>query len=478
MLSRKRGLLGIGCLSIGVHTRHSSPAGTPDGILPLPCLVEGEEWVVPEQISGTEGPWVQQQGNPYTKDLLRLQQCTPVKDTKQSACLAEVNTPLQFSVWKKYLADHPDEAFRDYILEGIQQGFRVGFDYQGNKCHPAAGNLKSARENAGVVEEYIAKEVAARRVVGPLTPGEVPGLQTSPFGVIPKRQPGKWRLIVDLSAPEGGSVNDGIDGGLCSLQYVSVEDIVHKIEKMGKGTLLAKVDLKEAYRMVPVHPQDRPLLGMEWEGQVYVDTALPFGLRSAPKIFNALADALEWIVRHRGILEVDHYLDDFIIIGPPQSKGCANSLEVLLETCRQLGVPVAVHKCQGPTTCLEFLGIEIDTIAMELRLPQDKLTRLRTLIGEWRLRKACQKKDLQRLVGHLCHACKVVRPGRRFLRGMFSLLSGSRRSHHYIRLNRQFRADLEWWNVFLSRWNGASMLFEVNMREPQVTMQVPSVWTR
>ena len=218
-------------------------------------------------------------------------------------------------VWKKYLADHPDEAFRDCILEGIQQGFRVGFDYQGNKCHPAAGNLKSARENAGVVEEYIAKEVAAQRVVGPLTPGEVPGLQTSPFGVIPKRQPGKWRLIVDLSAPEGGSVNDGIDGGLCSLQYVSVEDIVHKIEKMGKGTLLAKVDLKEAYRMVPVHPQDRPLLGMEWEGQVYVDTALPFGLHSAPKIFNTLADAVEWIARHRGILEVDHYLDDFIIIG-------------------------------------------------------------------------------------------------------------------------------------------------------------------
>ena len=166
---------------------------------------------------------------------------------------------------------------------------------------------------------------------------------------------------------------------------------------------------------------------MEWEGQVYVDTALPFALRSAPKIFNALADAVEWIARHRGILEVENYLD-FIIIGPPQSKGCANSLEVLLETCRQLGVPIAVHKCQGPTTCLEFLGIEIDTIAMELWLPQEKLTRLRTLIGEWRLRKACQKKDLQRLVGHLCHACKVVRPGRRFLRGMFSLLSGSRRS--------------------------------------------------
>ena len=56
-------------------------------------------------------------------------------------------------------------VFRDYILEGIQEGFRVGYDYQSHKCYPATGNLKSARENAEVVEAYIAKEVAARRVV-------------------------------------------------------------------------------------------------------------------------------------------------------------------------------------------------------------------------------------------------------------------------------------------------------------------------
>ena len=169
--------------------------------------------------------------------------------------------------------------------------------------------------------------------------------------------------------------------------------------------------------------------------------------------------------RSRGI---DHYLDDFIIVGPPQSRGCASSLRVLEETCQQLGVPIAAEKCQGPSACLEFLGIEMDMLAMELCLPQDKLNRLRTLLQGWWPRKACQIKDLQCLVGHLCHACRVVRLGRRFLRGMFLLLSGNRKGHHYIRLNRQFKADLEWWNVFLSQWNGTSMLFKVNMREPQV----------
>ena len=59
------------------------------------------------------------------------------------------------------------------------------------------------------------------------------------------------------------------------------------------STLLSKLDIKNAYRTVPVHPEDRPLLGNKWQGKLFIDTVLQFGLRSAPKIFNAIADALE-----------------------------------------------------------------------------------------------------------------------------------------------------------------------------------------
>ncbi len=55
------------------------------------------------------------------------------------------------------------------------------------------------------------------------------------------------------------------------MSYVSVEDIVATVLKLGRGTLLAKMDIKQAYRNVPVHPQDRWLLGMGWQGEVYVD---------------------------------------------------------------------------------------------------------------------------------------------------------------------------------------------------------------
>ena len=81
-------------------------------------------------------------------------------------------------------------------------------------------------------------------------------------------------------------MNDGISKELCSLSYVRVDDIVPVIQRLGWGTLLAKLDIQAAYmyRTVPVHPDDRQLLGMVWKGSIYIDTTLPFGLRSAPKI--------------------------------------------------------------------------------------------------------------------------------------------------------------------------------------------------
>ena len=90
--------------------------------------------------------------------------------------------------------------------------------------------------------------------------------------MIPKKGVHKWRLILDLSSPEGQKVNDGIQPDLCSLTYVSVcsltyvsvDDAARIIVQAGRGALLAKVDIKSAYWLVPVHPEDRLLLGMAW----------------------------------------------------------------------------------------------------------------------------------------------------------------------------------------------------------------------
>ena len=87
---------------------------------------------------------------------------------------------------------------------------------------------------------------------------------------------------MDLSFAPGRSVNDGIDPETSSLTYIRVDEVANKADQSGKGTSFVKVDISEAYRIVPVHSDDKYLLGINWNGQVYIDATLPFGLCSAP----------------------------------------------------------------------------------------------------------------------------------------------------------------------------------------------------
>ena len=291
--------------------------------------------------------------------------------------LSGVSTPLNLPGWELMLENHPDKQYVDFILNGIRDGFRLGFQRESDKdlvISLARKNMKSADENPQVVRDYLEAELRRGTMLGPLSREEVPEVHLNRFGVIPKSsQPGKWRLIVDLSYPEGRSVNDAISPEQCSLQYVKVDDVVRKLLELGPAALMAKIDIKSAYRIVPVHPDDRYLLGMQWDDKVYVDRALPFGLRSAPKPFSALADALDWVIREHGVEHLWHYLDDYITCGPAGSDECLLNLQLINDVCRHLGVPLAEEKREGPTTSLVFLGILIDTVRGELRLPREKL---------------------------------------------------------------------------------------------------------
>ena len=139
-----------------------------------------------------------------------------------------------------------------------------------------------------------------------------------------------------------------------------------------------------------------------------------FGLRSAPKVFNAVADVLEWHVIRLGVNLIYHYLDNFIVLGPPGSSKCQRDLQLLEVECHKLELPLAKPRHVVPTTCLVFLGIEIDTLARSLMLPEEKLQRLIQTLNEWGDKKVCTHRQLESFIGLLNHACKVVFPGRTF----------------------------------------------------------------
>ena len=137
------------------------------------------------------------------EDLLTLDRCRPSSGSYRLPLGFEsVTTPLVWREWDRCLVNHPDQRFCRYIVEGIQSGFRVGFDYI-SACSSAPGNMVSVHDHPEVIAEYLAEECASGRVLGPLLQEALPTVQCSPFGVIPKGSSGKWRLILNLSAAVG-----------------------------------------------------------------------------------------------------------------------------------------------------------------------------------------------------------------------------------------------------------------------------------
>ena len=100
----------------------------------------------------------------------------------------------------------------------------------------------------------------------------------SPVGVVPKKASGEFRIIHNLLYPEGTSVNDKISFSACSVSYASIEDAIHLVKTSGVGSYMAKTDIKKAFRVVPLCPEDYCLFCFEWNGQFCIDKCLPMGV--------------------------------------------------------------------------------------------------------------------------------------------------------------------------------------------------------
>jgi len=193
---------------------------------------------------------------------------------------------------------------------------------------------------------------------------------------------------------------------------------------------------------------------MCWRNQIFIDTCLPFGLRSAPKLFNTLADLLSWILEQRRVIPLLHYLNDFLLLGPPNSLMCQNNLTTVKEVRLQLGIPLALEKMEEPSDSLTFLGITLETQHMEVSLPPDKLQYIHSEVSSWLMKKKATKREILSLVGLLKHATKVVKPGHTFISWMYSTVAKVKKLFFYTRLTKDFWSDLQWWHMFVTRWNG------------------------
>ncbi len=163
-----------------------------------------------------------------------------------------------------------------------------------------------------------------------------------------------------------------------------------------------------------------------------------------------------------------HYIDDFITVGAPWGSECGDNAVTMHRVCQELGMPIEPEKNEGPATTISFLGLEVDLVAMEVWLPQEKLANVRTLLRRWRGKKATKKRDLLSIIGSLSHACRAIKPGRGYLWRLISLAASVKRLDQFVHLNLEARADIEWWAVFASEWNGTAMMGATPGAKPQV----------
>ena len=366
-------------------------------------------------------------------------------------------TPVRADRLEALLNGYPFQL-KDYVLPGFNLGFHVHFEGERRVFEPP--NLKSAIARPDIVREKLNKEITAGRIAGPFQTPPFPDMFCSPLGIVPKKNPGEFRLIHHLSFPQGSSINDFIPSEFSSVSYATINDAISALKRAGRGCFMAKTDIKSAFRIIPVHPDDHPLLGMKWENFYYYDRCLVMGCSSSCAIFESLSTALEWIAIYRlGASNVLHILDDFLFIADTKEK-CQLDLTNFLGICQFLGVPIAEEKTVGPDTSLQFAGITLDSVLQEARFPEDKLRKCHALLTSFYSRRKVTLKELQSLIGLLNFTCSVILPGRAFLRRLIDLTIGLKHPHHRIRLSKDAKADLKVWMRFLAGFNGRAFFLD------------------
>lgn len=363
------------------------------------------------------------------------------------------------------------------ILIGIKRG--VNIDFEGERgIDRVCQNLKSATtgEAEQQVTAIIEADCKSGKKSGPHARKPFANMSVSPIGAVPKKS-GKLRVIHHLSFPFGGdSINASTKDE--KIELGRLDHAADAIRALGPGCLLIKLDVEAAYKQVPVRREDWPLLGFKWRGHWYYERTLPFGLKSSCRLWELYATALHHFFAHDlGIANVVHYIDDFLFVIKPDKELAEADLKRALELCNRLGIPIAGEKTEGPCTLLTFLGIELDTVAMTMRLSAAKLEELQTLLRDWGQRTSASVNELQSIAGVLNWACSVVRPGRAFLRRIIDHIKALCRDqaaggqgaqgHRNIRavIPESVQQDIRWWQRFAPEFNGVSLLYEQHWTE-------------
>ena len=358
---------------------------------------------------------------------------------------------------QQLLSNFPDQAAAKRLVENLSFGHSL--EYKGPIQSRWSSNLKSVFENPKAAQEKIDKEVAMGRIAGPFNSVKQSGLNSlivSPIGLVPKSDKGV-RLIHHLSHPWGEGINAYIDDEASKVVFAKFDQAIKLASIQGKGALMAKFDVKSAYRLLPVRESDFKFLGMHLEGRVYIDKMLPMGAKISASHWEAFGRVWDWLVNQHPAFsgQTCRYMDDMLCVFDPHSDPTP-SVEAVFETCAEIGLPLAEEKTVLPTTHITFLGLSIDSETQTIGVPLDKISRAQVELEKLIRAKKTKVRQILSIAGLLNFICKAIPAGRPFLRRLFDSVKG-RAKHMWVPVPEEVKLDARTWLSFLEKYNGCTV---------------------
>jgi hypothetical protein len=378
--------------------------------------------------------------------------------------LSPSSSPFAILAWKMLLQKYPGDLAIT-LSKVLRYGALIG--YRGPKTLIHSRNLVSVEQGADTMVHKLRIDLSLGRV-SPST-GNAPFI-SSPLGFVPKGD-GGLRRIHHLSFPRKASVNHYIDEASSTLVYTSLYKVTNHVIAAGKHCIIMKRDIKDAFRNIPVAYQDRWLLGFCWKDVFYTENCLPFGLATAPFIFNLFAEGFHWMLESfLGWDASEHFLDDFIRVitqrGTLEVSKIVADYIVLTDI---LGIPRNDSKDMIGTK-VTVLGIEIDTDEFVIRLPKEKLQQAIIRTATALSRATTTLFDIQSLTGFLSFCAQAVQLGWVFMRHLWNFVASfpGESAFQKRRIPARVRQDLLWWNELLPTFNGVKFFDNSTRPETQL----------
>ena len=368
-------------------------------------------------------------------------------------------------------------------LEAVCRDIREGADIGcvGEFREPSwSGNAPSAFEYGPQVTDSIASWVDKGFVFGPIDREHLPvGVKVNGIMCRPKPN-GSARVILNLSAPRGKSVNEGIDKKCFPAVMSSTRKWVGMLNRAGHGAWIAKCDWAEAYKHLAVRPEDIKLQYFSWLGKFFAEVCLVFGAVSSAGLYDQVAKVVLILVILLSLFPADmvcQYLDDTCATaGANQRESLERFFNTYAAVASRVGVLMAdttdPDKAFAPCNRGVVLGVEYDTINWTWRIPQEKAARFMLQLRELIAADELRQDEIWRIVGRAMHFAPLIPAGRFNLDYLLRANKVSTERDFAVRISPELKRQAAFWILMIKVCSGTCGIPNLGMGFPAWTLEV------